>query len=199
MKPPCQYFHMVLQLSPHVLTQTIANSNQKRFPMDFPNTWNVILPCVTCTLNNLYLQLTRSIFCFPSNHFYITWPSITQIKFNKAPYNSKTKTEHLSPKHWIYFKKPVSIVCLYFYGTLEFKFSVQLCILIKLCCLIAFPPHPLDYFIFSGYFPWTPNNSNFFDFPRRFKLSWVDFTCFSEFQKIKILSFWEKKGLRIFT
>ena len=142
-KPPCQYFHMVLQLSPHVATQTIANSNLTLTgtKVDFPNTWNVSLPCVTCTLNNLYLPLTRSIFCFPSDHFYITLPSITQITFNYAPDNSKTKTVHLSPKHLIYFKTTVSIVCLYFYVTPEFKFSFHLCILIKLCCLIAFSPH----------------------------------------------------------
>ena len=33
--------------------------------------------------------------------------------------------------------------------SLQFKFSVNSCIL---CCLIAFPPHPFAYFLTSGFF-----------------------------------------------
>lgn len=64
------------------ITQTIANSNLTltRTKVDFPNTLNVILPSVTRNPDNLYLPLIRSIF-FSSDHFYITWPSITQVTF----------------------------------------------------------------------------------------------------------------------
>ena len=40
-----------------------------------------------------------------------------------------------SPKHWIYFKTIMSVLCLSFFLSLQFKFSVHYCILIKLCCL----------------------------------------------------------------
>ena len=61
-----------------LIPQTLANSNQSRFPLDFHHTFTVILPSVTRTLNNLNLPLTWSNFCFPSDHFYIILSSITQ-------------------------------------------------------------------------------------------------------------------------
>ena len=44
--------------------------------------------------------------------------------------------------------------------------------------LLAFPLHPFAYFLTLGYLPQTPDNSNFFYFPRRFELSRVDCNCF---------------------
>ena len=52
--------------------------------------------------------------------------------------------------------------------SLQFKFSVHLCIL---CCLIAFPPHPFAHFPTSGYLLQTPDNSNFFQFPLKVRVS----------------------------
>ena len=52
------------------ITRTLANSNQNRFPLDFRHTFTVIWPSVT-----------RSSFCFPSDHFYIILPSITRTMF----------------------------------------------------------------------------------------------------------------------
>ena len=49
----------------------------------------------------------------------------------------KKKTMYWSPKHWIYFKPIMSVLCLSFFLSFQFKFSVHYCILIKLCCLIA--------------------------------------------------------------
>ena len=153
-----------------------------RTKVDFPNTLNVILPSVTRTLDNLYLPLIRSLFFFPfrsflynltlnnSNNILSTW------QFENI--NSVQNNELIS-------KQPCQFFAFIFLS-LQFKFSVHLCILIKLCCLIAFPPYPFDYFIIFSYLPWTPNNPNFFDFPRRFKLSGVDFTCFLEFHTIKL-------------
>ena len=51
------------------ITQTLANLNQNRFPVDFVHTFTVILPLVTQTLDNSNLPLTRSNFHFPSGHF----------------------------------------------------------------------------------------------------------------------------------
>ena len=49
----------------------------------------------------------------------------------------KKTTMYWSPKHWIYFKTIMSVLCLsFFFLSLQFKFSVHYCILIKLCCLI---------------------------------------------------------------
>ena len=73
------------------ITRTLADSNQNRFPLGFPHTFTVIIPSVTRTLDNSILPQTRSYFCFPSDHFYIMLPSITQTTFwapKKAGKNS---------------------------------------------------------------------------------------------------------------
>ena len=62
-------------LEPH------AYSNQNRFPLDFPHTFTIIILSVTRTLDNSIFPLTRSNFCFPTDHFYIMLPSITQTMF----------------------------------------------------------------------------------------------------------------------
>ena len=180
------------------ITQTIANSNLTltQTKVDFPNTLNVILPSVTRNPDNLYLPLIRSIF-FSSDHFYITWPSITQITFLISTW----QFENISSvqNNELIWKQPCQFFAFIFLS-LQFKFSVHLCILIKLCCLIAFPPYKFDYFIIFSYLPWTPNNSNFFDFPRRFKLSGVDFTCFLEFHTILKIGKYRHFGRkRVFT
>ena len=61
--------NLVVQSTPH-------NSNQIRFSLDFLYTFTMILPSVTRTLNNSNLPLTRSYFCFPSDHFYIILASL---------------------------------------------------------------------------------------------------------------------------
>ena len=48
----------------------------------------------------------------------------------------KKKTMYWSPKHWIHFKTIMSVLCLSFFLSLQFKFSVHHYIVIKLCCLI---------------------------------------------------------------
>ena len=63
------------------ITRTLANSNQNRFPLDFLHTFPVILPSVIRTLNNSNLPLTRSNFCFPSDHLYINLTSKTRTIF----------------------------------------------------------------------------------------------------------------------
>ena len=64
-----------------LITRTLANLNQNRFPLDFLHTFTVILPTVTWTLDNSNLLLTRSNFCFPSDHFYAVLPSLTWTIF----------------------------------------------------------------------------------------------------------------------
>ena len=43
-------------------------ANQNRFPLDFLFTFTIILPSVTQTVDNSNLPVTRSNFCFPSDH-----------------------------------------------------------------------------------------------------------------------------------
>ena len=81
------------------ITRTLANSNQNRFPLDVRHTITVILPSVTRTLDNSKLPLTRSNFCFPSDHFYIILPSITRTMFWALKKSGKNSV--LPPKHWI--------------------------------------------------------------------------------------------------
>ena len=57
-------------LIPFLIQLTVANSKQNRFALDFFHTFTVILPSVT-----------RSNFCFPSDHLYIILPSITRTMF----------------------------------------------------------------------------------------------------------------------
>ena len=56
--------------------------------------------------------------------------------------------------------------------------------------LLAFPLHPFAYFLTLAYLPRTPDNSNFFDFPRRFELSRVDCNCFITHSR-KFFSSWK--------
>ena len=89
------------------ITRTLANSNQNRFPLDFLHTFTVILPSVTRTLDNSNLPLTRSNFCFPSDHFYINLPSITRTMFCLSAYKVGKKNSVLASE------------------TLNFEFSIN--------------------------------------------------------------------------
>ena len=80
------------------ITQTLANSNQ---PLDFRHTFTAILPSVTRTLDNSNLPLTRSSFCFPSDHFYIILPSITRTVFWTLKSREKTVYWRRNIEFWI--------------------------------------------------------------------------------------------------
>ena len=79
---------------------TPDNSNQNRFPLDFRHTFTVIWPSLTRTLGNSNLPLTRSSSCFPSDHFSIILPSITESMF-WAFKKWGVKTVYWLRKHWI--------------------------------------------------------------------------------------------------
>ena len=84
-----------------------ANSNQNQFPLDFRHTFSLILPSVTRTLDNSNLPLTRSNFCFPSDHFYIILFSITRTMFwalKKFDKNSVLASETLN------FEFPIDVL-----------------------------------------------------------------------------------------
>ena len=84
-------------LEPH------AYSNQNRFPLVFPHTFTVIVPSVTRTLANSILPLTRSNFCFLTDHFYEMLPSITQTMFwalKKERKNSDNKNNRVA-QSWV--------------------------------------------------------------------------------------------------
>ena len=91
-----------------------ANSDQNRFPVDFLHTFILILLPVTRTLDNSNLPLTWSNFCFPSDLFYIILLLILEPCFKHVTSGKKI---YWSPKHWIYFKTTVTILCLYFFIT----------------------------------------------------------------------------------
>ena len=84
--------------NPHWL-EPRANSNQNRFLLDFRHTFTVILPSLTRTLDNSKLPLTRSNFCFPSDHFHIILSSITRTMFWALKKSGKNSV--LPPQHWI--------------------------------------------------------------------------------------------------
>ena len=70
--------------SRHRMAQTLANSvlvMATRTIIDFPKisfiqSFTVILPSVTQTLDDLNLLLTQSSFCLAADHFYLILPSI---------------------------------------------------------------------------------------------------------------------------
>ena len=86
-----------IKLSSHeswlLISQTLVNSNQNRFPLDSLHTFTVILPSLTQTLKNLNLPLTRSIFSSPSDNFYVVLPLTT---WTMTCFGSVT----ISPKKW---------------------------------------------------------------------------------------------------
>ena len=166
---------------------------------------------VQLTPDNSNLPLIRSSFCFPSDHFYIILPSITRT-LEKAVY--------WSPKHGVYFKTSVSILCLYYFVTPVQTHCPSLYILIKLCWSIPFfffqninlylllplkdlevrgawylhsrPIHLLISLLLNTWFVRTP-----FDFPSRFELSGeVDCVIFKYPLYIFKCNFWHGQGWR---
>ena len=76
--------------------------------------------------------------------------------------NRRKKNPVLEVRNIEFISKQPSKFFVFTFLSLQFKFSVHACIL---CYLIAFPSHPIAYFLASGYLLETPNNSNFFRFP----------------------------------
>ena len=77
----CQFIFIRMAYITDKLQLTPNNSNSNRFSLDFSHTFTAV--CIYCnsTLDNSNYPLTRSSFCFPSDHFYITLPSITRTTF----------------------------------------------------------------------------------------------------------------------
>ena len=78
------YSRLPITRALHYKLEPRINSNRNRFPLDFRHTFTVILPSETRTLDNSNLPLTRSSFCFLSDHFYINLPSISRIMLFSA-------------------------------------------------------------------------------------------------------------------
>ena len=109
-----------------------ANSNQSRFSMYFLHTFTVILSSVSQTLYNSNIALTRSNFCFPSDHFYTIF-----LRSKRVISRKKTCTEVRDNE---FISKQPSQFFVFTFLSLQCKFSVHPCIL---CCLIEFPSHHL--------------------------------------------------------
>ena len=88
---------------------------------------------ITWTLGKSNSPLTRSNFCFPSDHFYDISPSITRTMFKARDKLIKKIVVYCSPKQWIF----LNINRVFFVFTFcQFSVNiVQPCILIKFCCL----------------------------------------------------------------
>ena len=76
------------KMSPHSSSLSLRGGSKtgpgrqrKLSLMDFLHTFTIILLSLTRTLDNSNLPLTRSNFCFPSDHFHIILPSITPTMF----------------------------------------------------------------------------------------------------------------------
>ena len=117
------------------------------------------------TPGNSNLPLTRSNFCFPSDHFYTILPSITRAMLSARDRSGEKPCTEVRNIEFI--SKQPSQFFVFTFLSLQFKFSVHSCIL---CCLIAFPPHPFAYFLTSGYLLQTPYKSNFFRLPLKVRV-----------------------------
>ena len=156
-----------------MLTRTLGNSNL----------------VLTWTLYHSILLSTQTNFCFPSAHVYIiNWGKNSVLK-------SKTlnlfQNNHVN--FCLYFFVKLSVHPCIFYQTLLLCFnqgfllnqSISLAALEVKCVsyLLSLPIHLLiSLFLvicFERPLTRTPDNSNFFWFPRRFELSEVNCTCFT--------------------
>ena len=105
------------------------------------------------TLDNSNLPLTRSNFCFLLAHFKTILPLITLNGVISA-WQIWEKKPVLEVRNIEFISKQPSKFFVFTFLSLQFKFSVHACIL---CYLVAFPSHPIAYFLASGYlldFPW---------------------------------------------
>ena len=125
------------------ITRTLVNLNLastqtiRQLPLDFLYTFIVILPSVPQTLDSLSLLLTRSSFCFPSDHFYIILPTITQTIFWEHD-KSDNKKQFTEVRNIEFFSKQPRQFFVFTFLSLQFKFSELPCIINKLSCLIPF-------------------------------------------------------------
>ena len=72
---------------------------------------------IQLTADNSNLLLTRSNFCFPSDHFCIIFPRKLELRFKRVKSWGKKKTKqkkntvYWNPRHWIQLKTTVSFFC----------------------------------------------------------------------------------------
>ena len=150
-----------------LITRTLANLNQNRFPLDFLHTFTVILPTVTWSLDNSNLLLTRSNFCFPSDHFYAVLPSLTWTIFLSM---WQVKTELSSKTLNLFQNNHVFLVFTFLW--VQYKctmFSTVLWSVHDTCI-----PHQ-SHSPTSGLLLRTLDNLNFFQFPLKVRViaSWL--------------------------
>ena len=134
--------------------------------------WISFIHLLSFYLDNLNLPLTRSNFCFVSDHFYVILHSIIRnvlrsvLKFISTQpcilclyfFVNPLQIQCPEPWSWIFFKLCCfnSFFKVSSYPSLSLKWSVHdTCI----------PSHPFVYFLIFGYQLWTPDNLNFFRFP----------------------------------
>ena len=82
------------------ITQTLANSNQNRIPLDFRHKFTVILPLVTRTLNNSKPLANSKSFMFPLRSLIYNF-TLDSSNHVLSPSKVGKKTLYWHPKHWI--------------------------------------------------------------------------------------------------
>ena len=150
---------------------------------------------VTQTLDNLKLPLTWSNFCFPSDHFCINLPSITQTMF-WAPDKSKKKK---CTAVWITefsLTATYSLSLRFGQSSLNKVSSTAYLSSFEVCMLLEFIPHPISLFsviCFELSITWT-----IFDFPWRFELLGGDCKFFGiqDLAYFKVF-IWDQKGYEL--
>ena len=100
-------------LEPSLELEPLSNSNQNRFPLNFLHTFTVILPsAATRALVNSNLSVTRSNFCFPSDHFHIIPLNNSEQCFECLKSREKQYTSVRNIEFWISYWRVVGWCCL---------------------------------------------------------------------------------------
>ena len=128
--------------------------------------------CCNFTLGYSNFLLTRSNFSFPSDHFYITLPSITRTMFWALCNLKQKKKAYRSPKHWALYRNQALFFNSFF---IKSKFFL---LPLKSASYLHCIPSPSPTLTTLTYqspslllkkkknFLWTQDNSYFFRFPR---------------------------------
>lgn len=172
--------------------------------------------CCNFTLGYSNFLLTRSNFSFPSDHFYITLPSLTRTMFWALCNLKQKKKAYRSPKHWALYRNQALFFNSFFIKSKFFLLPLKSASYLH---CIPSPSPTLTTLTYQSpslllkkkiYFLWTQDNSYFFRFPREgyFRVigsqlyflraaigcKYGEFTVKTEIAKFLILS--QKKPLR---
>ena len=136
-------------------------------------------------LDNLNLPLTRSNFCFPSDHSFIILPSIIRNVLQSVLKFISTQPCILCQSTSNLMSTPDHEYSSSFVASIPFsKYQViPRCPWSEVCMILAFLPTHLFISLFSVISFELPITWTFFDFARRFELSGVDYLSFNDWRR----------------